>query len=171
MFAVVCYVSGEIAVSQFRLYRYGIEEALAACSVVFLCVGMQAAFFSPSPYLPKPDAIQFLVPAAGGILSLWIWRRFGLWYAFFAAMIFAVWLPGYWTSSHSSQHVIVAVLYATGLVCVAMVRSRHRFDYLDDTYSLAEALLWLGIYLAINLQLSSLNSAHPVVRYGRHDRL
>ncbi len=39
----------------------------------------------------------------------------------------------------------------------AAVRSRHRFDYLDDAYSLVEAFLWLGIYLAINLQLSSLS--------------
>ena len=37
------------------------------------------------------------------------------------------------------------------------MRSRHRFDYLDEAYSLVEALLWLGIYLAINLQLSSLD--------------
>ena len=44
-----------------------------------------------------------------------------------------------------------------GLICVAAVRSRHRFDYLDEAYSLVEAFLWLGIYLAINLQLSSLN--------------
>jgi uncharacterized membrane protein YgcG len=53
------------------------------------------------------------------------------------------------------QHLMVAVFYAIGLVCVAAVRSRHRFDYLDDAYSFAEALLWLGIYLAINLQISS----------------
>ena len=90
----------KLAVSQARLYRYGIEEALAACSVGFLCAGMQVAFFSGSPYSPNPDAVQFLVPAAGAVFSLWIWRRFGLWYAFLAAMIFAVFLPGYWTSSH-----------------------------------------------------------------------
>ena len=56
---------------------------------------------------------------------------------------------------------IIAVFYAIGLVVVAAVRSRHRFDYLDETYSLAEAFLWLGIYLAINLQLSSLNFDAP----------
>jgi uncharacterized membrane protein YgcG len=72
-------------------------------------------------------------------------------------MIFVVWLPGYWTSSHSSQHVIVAVFYAAGLMTVAAVRSRHRFTYLNEGYSIVEALLWLGIYLAINLQLSSVN--------------
>ena len=157
IFAAVCYGAAEVAVSQARLYRHGIEEALAVCSVGFLCAGMQAALFSGSPYSPKPEGAQFLVPAAGAVFSLWIWRRFGLSYAFLAAMIFVLFLPGYWTLSHSAQHLIVALFYATGLIGVAAVRSRHRFDYLEDAYSLVEALLWLGIYLAINLQLSSLN--------------
>ena len=152
IFAVVCYAAAEYSVFQAGLYRYGIEEALVVCSVGFLCAGIQFAFFSDSPYSPK---LESLVPAVGAVLSLWIWRRFGLWYAFLAAMIFVAFLPGYWTSSHSAQHLIVAGFYAAGLVCVAAVRSRHRFDYLDDAYSLVEAFLWLGIYLAINLQLSS----------------
>ena len=145
IFAAISYAAAELAVSQARLYRYGIEEALAACSVGFLCAGMQA------------DGTEFLVPAAGAIVSLWIWHRFGLPYASLAAMIFVVWLPGYWTSSHSAQHLIVAAFYAAGLLTVAAVRSRHRFTYRNDEYSIAEALLWLGIYLAINLQLSSVN--------------
>ncbi len=157
IFAALSYAAAEFAVSQARLYRYGIEEALAACSVGFLCVGMQAALFSGHLYSSKPDGMEFLVPAAGAIVSLWIWHRFGLPYASLAAMIFVVWLPGYWTSSHSAQHLIVAAFYAAGLITVAAVRSRHRFTYLNDEYSIAEALLWLGIYLAINLQLSSVN--------------
>jgi hypothetical protein len=157
IFAAVCYVAAEVAVSQTRLYRYGIEEALAVCSVGFLCAGVQFTLFSGVRYSSKPDAAQFLVPAVGAIFSLWIWRRFGLSYAFLAAMIFVVFLPGYWNSSHATQHVMVAVFYAAGLAGVAAVRSRHSFDYLDEAYSLVEALLWLGIYLAINLQLSSLN--------------
>jgi hypothetical protein len=151
IFAAVCYAAAEFAVSQARLYRYGVEEALAACSVGFLSAGILFAFFTGSPYSPK---LESLVPAAGAVFSLWIWRRFGLWYAFLAAMMFVVFLPGYWTSSHSAQHLIVAAFYATGLICVTVVRSRHRFDYLDDTYSLVEAFLWLGIYLAMNLKLS-----------------
>jgi membrane protein YdbS with pleckstrin-like domain len=151
-FAAISYGAAELAVSQARLYRYGIEEALAACSVGFLCAGMSAAFFSG-----PPDGTEFLIPAAGAIASLWIWNRFGLFYAFLAAMIFIVWLPGYWTSSHSAQHMIVAAFYAVGLLAVIAVRPRHRFTYLNDEYSIAEALLWLGIYLAINLQLSPVN--------------
>jgi hypothetical protein len=155
IFAAVCYAAAEVAVSRARLYRYGIEEALTVCSVGFLCAGMQAALFSGSPYSPKPDVAQCLVPAAGAVASLWIWRRFGLWYAFLAAMIFVLFLPGYWIASHSAQHVIVTVFYAIGLICVAGVRSRRHLDYLEDAYSFVEALLWLGLYLAINLQLSS----------------
>ena len=147
-------MAAELAVSRGRLYRYGIEEALAVASVAFFCMGMQSALFS-GPLLP--EAARSLAPAAGAVLSLWIWRRFGLWYAFLAAMIFAVWLSGYWTASDAVQRAIVAVYYVAGLIGVVAVRTRHRFDYLEDEYSLAEALLWLGIYLAINLMLSPSN--------------
>jgi NADH:ubiquinone oxidoreductase subunit K len=153
IFAAVCYAAAEAAVSQARLYRYGVEEALAVCSVAFLCAGIQFALFSGSLFSAKPDAAQSIVPAAGAVFSLWIWHRCGLSYAFLAAMIFVVFLPGYWTSSPSAQHGIVAVFYAAGLAGASAVRSRHRFDYLDESYSLVAALLWLGIYLAINLQL------------------
>jgi hypothetical protein len=157
IFAALSYAAAEIAVSRAQLYRYGIEEALAACSVGFLCVGMQVAFFSGLFSSPTPGGTGYLVPAAGAIVSLWIWHRFGLPYASLGAMIFVVWLPGYWTSSPSGQHLIVAAFYSAGLVTVAAVRPCHRFTYLNNEYSIAEALLWLGIYLAINLELSSGN--------------
>jgi hypothetical protein len=155
IFAAVSYAAAELAVSKARLYRYGIEEALAACSVGFLCLGMESAFFKGQSY--SPGGTEFLVPATGVIASLWIWHRFGLPYASLAAMIFVIWLPGYWTSSHAAQHLIVVVFYAAGLAVVAALRPRHRLTYLNFEYAIAEALLWLGIYVAINLQLSSLN--------------
>jgi len=49
------------------------------------------------------------------------------------------------------------LLYAIGLIAVIAVRSRQHFDWSESDFSLAEAFLWLGIYLAINLQLSSLD--------------
>jgi hypothetical protein len=153
IFAAVTYAAAELAVSQGRLYRYGIEEAFAVCSVGFLCVGMQFALFSGGSFSSNPG-VRCLVPAAGAAFSLWIWRRFGLAYAFLAAMIFIVFLPGYWTSSHPAQRLIIVGFYVAGLIVVAAARSRHRFDYLDDTWSFVEAALWLGIYLTINLQLS-----------------
>jgi hypothetical protein len=152
IFAAVSYTAAEVAVTQARLYRYGIEEALAVCSVAFLCIGLDLFLFSGIPHSSRE--IQFVVPAVGAIASLWIWYRFNLWYAFPAAMIFAIFMPGYWTPSHSAQHVFISVFYAAGLICVAPVRSRHRFDYLEDAYSLSEAFLWLGLYLVLNLKIS-----------------
>jgi hypothetical protein len=159
IFAAICYAAAEVVASKARLYRYGIEEALAVWSVGFLCAGLQAVLFNGSPYSSKLAEFQSLVPAAGAVLSLWIWRRFGFSYAFLAAMIFVLFLPGHWTSSHAAQRAMVTTFYVAGLIGVVVIRSSHRFDYLEDGYSLVEAFLWLGIYLAINLQLSSLNLA------------
>ena len=157
IFAVISYAAAEFTVSRARLYRHGVEEALAAASVGFLCFGLQFTIFSGRLYSTRPGNPEILVAAAGAIFSLWIWRRFGPPDAFAAAMIFVLFLPGCWTSSQSAKHLIVAVFYAAGLIVVAAARSRHRFDYVDDGYSLVEAFLWLGICLALNLQLSSLD--------------
>jgi hypothetical protein len=160
IFAALSYAAAELAVSRARLYRYGIEEALAACSVVLLCGGM-ADLFRDRPWSLNVDTIEFWVGVAGAIASLWIWHRFGLPYASLAAMTFVVWLPSYWTSAHWAQHLIVAAVYAVGLFAAAAARPRHRLTCLDQNYSIAEAFLWLGIYLAINLQLSSVSLDGP----------
>ena len=153
IFAAVSYAAAEFAVVKAHMYRYGVEEALAVCSVALLCAGVVSFFFSGSPNSMRE--LLLVVPTVGTIASLWIWYRFNLWYAFPAAMIFAIFLPGYWTQSHAAQHIFIAVLYAAGLICIATIRSRHRFDYLRDSYSLAEAFLWLGMYLIFNLKLSA----------------
>ncbi len=63
IFAAISYAAAEFAVSQARLYRYGIEEALAVCSVGFLCVGMQVALFSGRPYSRTERNSWFPPPA------------------------------------------------------------------------------------------------------------
>ena len=150
--AAVCYAGAEFAVSEGRFYRHGVEEALLACSVGFLCAGISSAFFSDGTRALNP-----VVLLAGTLLSLWIWHRFALAYMFLAAMAFIVWLPGYWTASHGAQHLLIAAIFAVGLIPLITFRSRNSREYLNERYSLAEAFLWLGIYLAINLQLSQTN--------------
>jgi hypothetical protein len=153
IFAAVSYTAVEVVVAQARLYRYGIEESFAICSVAFLCVGVAVFFFGSRD---SSHGIELAVPAVGAITSLWIWYRLNLWYAFPAAMIFAIFLPLHWDPSPSTQHAFIAVIYAAGLICIALIRSRHRFDYLENSYSLSEAFLWLGIYLVFNLKVLAL---------------
>lgn len=154
-----CYAAAEAAVSQARLYRHGIEEALAVCSVGLLALAgvILISFTGSSRSSPEAAGFYALLWSVCAVFSLWIWHRFGLWYALLIAMIFVLQLPGQWTASRPAQHAIVAAFYLAGLVIVARYRSRHRLDYLNAAYSIAEAVLWLGVYLAINLHLSSLN--------------
>ena len=53
IFAVVSYTTAEVAATQIRLYRYGIEEALAVCSVALLCIGLGLRFSSVSLATPR----------------------------------------------------------------------------------------------------------------------
>lgn len=152
VFAVLSYIAAEVAATGGRLYRYGIEEALAICSVVLVCLGLASIFSGHSAH--SDQASLLVVSGVGAAFSLWLWHRFGLWYAFPVAMVFTVFLPLYWEPSQPVQRCCICVLYAAGLVCIAAIRSRHRFDYLEQGYSLAEAFLWLGIYPVLNLKLS-----------------
>jgi hypothetical protein len=150
VFAAACYAGAEVAVSQYHLYRYGIEEGLAVLSIGFLCAGLQLI---PS----QRDNTEFIVPAAGAIASYLLYARFGFQYLFLAAMIFAAAVPQFWTSSHTGQHLIVAAFYLASLAIVTRIRPSHRFDYLNAEYSIVETLLWLGLYLCLNLQVSSVS--------------
>lgn len=151
LIAASTYAGAEYAVSRARYYRHGIEEALAALSVIFFCVGLQAAIFGNHP---TSDA-ECVVPADGAIASFLIYRRFGFLYAFLAAMIFVAFIPQYWIASHTGQRLLIAGFYTAGLLTVASIRRAHQLDYADEEYSIVEALLWLGLYLTMNLRLSS----------------
>ena len=156
VFGVLSYVAAEIAASQAGLYRYGIEEAFGICAVALVCLGLDSIFFGNGVH--SVDSEVLLVAIVGALTSIWLWHRFGLPYAFVAAMIFTIFLPAYWTPSHATQRCLICVSYAAALACVVAVRSRHRSDYLAQGYSLVEAFLWVGIYLVLNLKLSVIST-------------
>jgi hypothetical protein len=155
LFAGLCYGGSEFTVREFRFYRHGIEEALAVGSIGYLCAGLEWVF---GPLAGHPRSPVSLIAAAGALFSLWIWHRFGLWYSFLLAMICVLYVPSDWISSSSAYHAIVGAFYAVGLLGLAQVRTRHRFEAVDRSYSLAEALLWLGIYLTLNLKILAMGT-------------
>ncbi|MEO5926078.1 MAG: hypothetical protein ABIR70_19815 [Bryobacteraceae bacterium] len=143
LFAGIAYFAAEVAASK-GFYRYGFEEAFLVCSVGLLCVGVESLMRG-----------EFLVGAIGAIASLWIWHRFGLAYAFFGAMIFSFWFASHAAPGRDSQHWMVAGVYLVGLMTVASVRVRYSLTFLNERFSIAEAMLWLGVYVALNLELGS----------------
>lgn len=144
--AVLCYAAADSSVSAARLYRYGIEEALLLSSIAFLPIGIYLAA------VPKDDSTRFILSVAA-FVSLWIWYRFGLPYIFLIAMLLIAGLPAGWHLPPSSHRIIVAITYFAGIAAFVAVRPQFRATYLDGQYSIAEALLWFGLYLDLNLQL------------------
>ncbi len=146
--SAVCYAVAECAVREGRLFHFGIEEASVVCSIGFLFWGLQLhhAHFKAGSDLGE----LFLVAVCAGV-SLWTWYRFGYWYTFVAAMLFVAFAALCLTKSAAAEHALVAIFYAVGLVGVTAAGTRHRSDHLHSVYSVAEALLWAGIYFSINL--------------------
>jgi len=154
VFGAMVYAAAEFTAARAPFYRHGIEEAFAFCSVVLLCLGLQGAVFDQ---LNQPlGAAQSLLTVAGAIASFLIYRRFGYQYALAAAMVFAAFVPQHWTGSDTLQRLTIAAVYGAGLIATVIARRAHRFDYLGEEYATSEALLWLGLYLTVNLRLSSL---------------
>ncbi len=151
--AAACYAAAEFAVREARFYHHGIEEALAVSSIVYLLLALESAFLNTVGNQRLPASFTGACCAA---LSLWIWVRFGLWYTFLLAMAFTVMLPTGFTASPTLHRVIIATLYAAGILTLAAIRTRHPANPLDSTHSLAEALLWLGTYFTLNLKVFAL---------------
>ncbi len=143
-FGLVTYGAAEYAVSEYKLYRYGIEEALLFCAVGLFCAGIQLTGLVIPPAL------------AGTGLYLWIWLRFGIPYAFPAALLFYAFLPGHWITVRESERIVIVLGFVVGLFLLRSRRETVAGSFLEREYSFAEALLWLGMYLALNLQLTSM---------------
>jgi hypothetical protein len=84
--ALVCLVLAEFLVTDFKLYRFGIEEAAAAGAVFLTMFG--TSFIASSVQLSKRgvDVPFFVALTAGSILLLAIYLRFGYVYAAIGSM-------------------------------------------------------------------------------------
>src|SRR5207249_3277912 len=123
-------------------------------SVLFLCYGLTMALFSysyPVQLLPK----MALAPAAGAAASFFIYRRFGYSYAVLAVLGFIAGIPRHLTASTEVQRLLMVGAFVMGVVWVRSARKGHRQDYLGQEYASVEAMVWLAIYLALNLKLTS----------------
>ena len=154
IFAGLSYGLAELAVARGRLYRHGIEEALAAAAVLFFCLGLQNALFA-HPVAPLHSGLQALVPAAGATVSFWVYRRFGYLYAALTALVLLAFVPYQVLSSPEAARMTLAGLYAVGIFLVRAAQARHGHDYLEEEYGALQAMCWLALYLTFNLQLPS----------------
>ena len=82
-----CAALAEYLVGALRLYRHGVEEALAAASVLLVAFGVAETLAAPYPVWWRAWSI------AASIGALAVYWRFGFVYAAIGAMIFAALIP------------------------------------------------------------------------------
>lgn len=144
---IAFYAVADALVRQFRLYRFGIEEAAAVAGIGFIAVAASMAFH------PTFSSFQALIAASAG--SFVLFRRFGFVYAGVAATIFVGLIP-FGTAQVDTVRRLAAM--AIMLVVFFIARERrddHDWEYPGDSYAVIEAVAWAFLYLVANLKVSS----------------
>ena len=144
---IVSFVAAEWAVREYRLYRFGIEEALAIASATFLVAFGALALGS----IFKP-LYGF---AAAAIASFMVFRRFGYIYAGVAAIAFSVFFIFDLEQSDTFRRLFAAILLLTIFFFSRERRQDHEWDFPGDTYAIMEAVAWGGLYFVTNLNVTT----------------
>lgn len=152
--ALACFGAAEYLAGRFRLYRFGVEEALATAAA--LLVSIAAAQIASS--LASGHSGRFAIAAgliAGAVAGFATYLRLGYLYAALGAVACALLLPFETDLSAKAQRVLAALLLACIFAIFRRKRLRHGDDFPGDDYGILQAAAWAGVYVALNLQLTS----------------
>ena len=147
-----CYGGAQTLVQIKKLYRHGIEEALALCAVGFCTAGI--AWLLEEAGMGDNGISRFvaLSVSAG---AFWIYLRLGyLWAAGLAAFALCT-LPFTFSWSPEAQRTILAAMLA-GIFLASLFASQTAHDYLKDRLATMQACLLAALYLTVNLHLLGL---------------
>jgi len=144
---LTCWALAEFACRK-RLYRYGIEEALAVISVVLLSLGVAQMF---SDYGKWEDISGLAMAAIGGIA---IYYRFGFVYAAVASLVVSAAIPFQFDTGMEEKRLASAMIFAVILVFVRQRRMQSD-ESAGSGLAATEAAAWLGTYLMLNIQLAT----------------
>lgn len=149
--AVLCYALGEFLIRWFRLYRFGVEEALLAGAVVQ---------FSNGLYLVMPEQLGFFTHdrafaacCVAAALCTWLYRRCGYLYAAFTAIVALSVAVGCLALPERSTRLWLAWLYCL-LLAVTLLRDEPEHEKDDRMFVRAALFLWT--YLVLNLRLNEI---------------
>ena len=141
-----------LLVTRYRLYRFGVEEAAAVASIIFAGVAGALLFDEAADFGDAPITGGLVAAAA---MSLVVFRRFGYLYAALSAMVCAAALPFVPGDSDVVHRVSAIVVLLLIFAMARTARRRHGADFPAETHALIEAAAWLGIYVILNLKVSS----------------
>jgi hypothetical protein len=143
-----CFWLASHLVSRYNLYRFGVEEVAALSAAGLTAVGV--ALLVGGGNWP---AITGLATAA--VMFTALYQRFGYVYAAVFALIAGAALPFQFGSSEAIQRLVAVAVLAGAAVAARNARAEHGDEYPGDALAVIEAVAWLGIYLLVNLVISS----------------
>jgi hypothetical protein len=151
--ALVCIGLAEYLVVEFRCYRFGIEEALAVAAVVLVGIsGAQLASSLHTGIRGLPAVVALIVGVAGGF---GLYRRFGFVFAALGSIVCAAAIPFQLDLPAASQRALAAAAMAFVFVVARSKRLKYRDEYPGDDYGHLQAAGWAGVYVVLNVQLTS----------------
>jgi len=147
--AVGCSAIAQFVIRHFRFYRFGVEEAFATAGPVLLSIGVTLL-------APRGGDYQFAAGLAAGALGfVAVFVRYRYVYAAVAGLICAAAVPIPLVHNVVTMRVLAAVVCAFTFLVVRKGRLFFVDDFPGDDYGVIQASAFVGIYLALNLQLAS----------------
>lgn len=144
---LTCWLLAELA-CRMRLYRFGIEEALAVISVVTLSIGITEMFSGSG----RRQEFAGMTMAAIGALA--VYRRFGFAYAAVASLVVVAAIPFRFDFGIEEKRLTSAIVFTVILLFVRQ-RRIQRDESAGSGLAAVESGAWLGTYFMLNIQLAT----------------
>jgi hypothetical protein len=146
--AILCFGLAEVAIGQFRIYRFGIEEAFVVMAVVFVA----AATFEivdGSRYESTLSTLLAVVSCA----SVLVYWRFGFLYAGIAAIASAALLPFPFVESLVMERLLSAAVLLVVFLIARRLHLAYGDDFPGDDCTAFQCAAWAGLYICANLKI------------------
>ena len=156
VFAGVCFFAAQWLITEYRLYRFGVEEAAAISAAVFVVwfgIILSGSLFKTMYAFAMASAVCYA-----------LYARFGYVYAGIGAIVCATCVVFDVEQSDTFRRLFSMILLLTIFFFSRERRQDHDPDFPADTYAVFEAVAWAGLYLVANLKISTWVSAPDEVK-------
>jgi hypothetical protein len=156
--AIFCIIAAEVLVGVFRLYRFGVEEMLAACSVALL--SFSAAQFAEAAIGRFSDTTFVVALAVGAAGGFALYFRFGFVWAALGGMCCLAAIPFQLDVSPATRRAVAAGVVGIVFAVTRLQRIRHAEEWPGDEYGVLQAASLCGVYLLLNVHVLSWDRYH-----------
>jgi hypothetical protein len=150
---VISYFLAEYAVTHYRFYRHGIEEALALFSMVLICTGI--FFGAVKIFLGSKLLIHFyiLLCLLFAVTASWIYLRFGFLYASLISIIATCSIPFQLSLTSLAERLLLLCVLCLIFFMNLIYDNPENDDFRKDRNTIIQACLLAAIYLTVNLEM------------------